>query len=313
MECKDKLFTRYYTVLDSLPDHVFIFSESGIYIDVYGGEDNRTGFDCKPFIGRSLYDVAPSEMATKFHSNIRRALDENATQFVQYHFANQDMIVLPNDVTPPKDLWFEGTIKPLPITENGERTVVWMARNITHRYYLEERLKRLSETDELTGILNRRAFMSHLAEELKRYHRYQTNVTLLMLDIDRFKNVNDQFGHQSGDEVIKHIVNLCQLGIREVDCLGRIGGEEFAIVLGHTEMDRAINIAERIRKSVSSCPCEIDGYMVNVTVSIGISQLKNSDDNIKFILSRADKAMYYSKGDGRNKVTVYRDNLSDLS
>ncbi|MDB1124788.1 sensor domain-containing diguanylate cyclase [Vibrio algarum] len=311
MDSNDRLKERYYKVLDSLPDHVFIFSESGIYIDVYGGEENATGFDCKPFIGHSLNDVAPPEMAAQFLSYITKALAENATQVVKYHFANQNMIKLPAEVMPPEELWFEGTIKPLPITENGERTVVWMARNITQRYYLEKQLKKLSETDEMTGVSNRRAFMSYLAKELKKFRRYHVDVSFLMLDIDRFKAINDQLGHQSGDEVIKHVAKLCQLEVREVDYLGRIGGEEFAIILAHTGEDKALEIAERIRESISSASCEVEDYSVNVTVSIGVSQMRTTDDSIKFVLSRADKAMYHSKVTGRNKVTVYSRGLKN--
>lgn len=162
-----QLKERYYTVLDSLPEYVFVFTESGIYVDVFGGEDNETGFDCKPFIGKSLYDVSPPEMAKEFHSYILEALKTNQKQVVSYKFEKLNMMDLPSDVPTPQTMWFEGTIKPLPIIDHGERTVVWMAKNVTERHLLEQRLKKLSEIDDLTGIANRRSFTHSLTEALK--------------------------------------------------------------------------------------------------------------------------------------------------
>ncbi|EJL6273211.1 PAS domain S-box protein, partial [Vibrio cholerae] len=160
---------RYYTILDSLPDHIFIFSESGRYVDVFGGAENETGFDCKDFIGRHLHDILPSEMADEFLGYINRALNANTTQRVKYKFEEEQMIELPAHVPKPMQIWFEGIIKPLPLLEGEERTVIWTAKNITQQQMLEQRLKILSEMDTLTEVHNRRSFSSLLSQSIKEY------------------------------------------------------------------------------------------------------------------------------------------------
>ncbi|NIY91945.1 sensor domain-containing diguanylate cyclase [Vibrio diazotrophicus] len=301
MEMKD----RYFTVLDSLPDHVFIFSESGIYVDVYGGDDNDTGFDCKPFIGLSLYDVAPPQMAKEFHSYILAALKTNKTQTAIYKFDKQDMIDLPEHVPTPQEIWFEGIIKPLPLIENGERTVVWIAKNVTKRHLLEQRLKELSEIDDLTGIANRRSFTHSLSEALKEYHLFNRSFSVLMLDIDRFKRINDLLGHSCGDEAIQYAVQVIKGELRESDCFGRIGGEEFAVILYDTELNNAMSVAEKLRIILEKKHFIVNNNEIELTISIGVTQVIKDDGDIKSILARADKAMYNSKKAGRNKVSPY--------
>ncbi|WP_325893419.1 sensor domain-containing diguanylate cyclase [Grimontia sp. NTOU-MAR1] len=301
MELKD----RYYTVLDSLPEHTFIFSESGIYIDVYGGEDNATGFDCKQFIGSSLYDVAPAELAETFHSYIKKALETNQVQLASYKFDTDNMIDLPDDVIAPEQIWFEATIKPIPLIENGERTVVWIAKNITERHLLEKRLKELSETDDLTGIANRRAFTERLRGALKQFQTDRTPFALLMLDIDHFKQINDSLGHYCGDEAIQFTVNLLNEKLTGSDFFGRIGGEEFAIILSHSGIESAYQKAEELRLSLESSRFVAEEKSIKLTVSIGVTEVRDSDDNIKSIMARADTAMYHSKKTGRNKVSRF--------
>ncbi|MDC0610376.1 GGDEF domain-containing protein [Vibrio sp.] len=296
---------RYFTVLDALPDHVFIFSESGKYVDVYGGEENATGFDCKPFIGQMMQDVMPPEMADEFLSYIQLAITSNQTQTVQYKFDEKTMIELPAEIPTPQEIWFEGTIKPLPMVENGERTVLWMAKNITIRHYLEQRLKAFSETDELTGILNRRAFSKNLKEAMTEYQLFGRMFSILMFDIDRFKRINDSLGHPIGDDVIRHVVSNFRAQLRESDVFGRIGGEEFAVILRDATIDNATDVAEKLRAKLEGQCCDVGNYEVRVTVSIGITSMLDSDTDIKTIMARADKAMYQAKRNGRNSIAVY--------
>lgn len=296
---------RYFSVLDSLPDHVFLFSESGVYIDVYGGEDNATGFDCKSFIGRSLYDVVPQEMAEKCHATILSALESNETQITLYKFDKQCMLDLPAHIDPPEEIWFEGTVKPLSIKINGEKTVVWLAKNITQRHRLEQRLKKLSETDELTGVSNRRTFTASLSQRFEEYQLHHRQFSLILFDIDRFKRINDAIGHLCGDDVIQHVVKVFQSGLRSSDWIGRIGGDEFAIILNDTTQQTASIIATKLCNKLENKKCITDDHQIAVTVSAGVTQVEGNDNDIRTILSRADKAMYKSKTNGRNKVSLY--------
>ncbi|MCE0494600.1 sensor domain-containing diguanylate cyclase [Vibrio salinus] len=301
----EELLSRYFKILDTLPDHIFIFSESGIYVDVFGGEDNATGFDCKPFIGKKLHDVTPKEMSDMFLFYIRTSLSTNQTQKVKYKFDEQDMIDLPADVPKPQEIWFEGTIKPLPLIHDGEKTVLWIAKNITQQHVLEQQLKSLSEIDELTSIFNRRSLTNTLKSAIDEYHQFGRVFSLIMFDIDKFKRVNDTLGHAAGDEVIKHVVNVCLQELRSCDTIGRFGGEEFAIILRDTHIDNAFFVAEKLRIQLEESVCELRKYNVNVTASLGVTEVLADDFHVRSIISRADKAMYHSKMKGRNCTSSF--------
>ena len=164
------------------------------------------------------------------------------------------------------------------------------------------KLKQMATTDELIGITNRRAFLESLELEIGRSHRYEVPLSLLMLDVDYFKDFNDTYGHFIGDEVLKLICKVSQLALRENDLMGRIGGEEFAFLLPATNIDSAIIVAERIRATVGNSSLMIESEKVQVTVSIGATQLIKGD-NTSIFLKRADMAMYKSKESGRNSTS----------
>jgi diguanylate cyclase (GGDEF)-like protein/PAS domain S-box-containing protein len=296
---------RYFTILDTLPDHIFIFSESGLYVDVFGGYENEAGFDCKPFIGKLLHEIAPLEMADLFLSFITKALSENTTQKVKYKFDKEEMIALPAHIPHPQEIWFEGTIKPLPMIENNERTVLWIAKNITQQHILEQRLKELSEIDELTQVFNRRSMSSILKSAIDEYHQFDRIFSFIMFDIDKFKRINDTLGHHAGDEVIRHIVNVAKSQLRTSDSLCRVGGEEFAIILRDTDAEYAVKVAEKLRIQIENSVCKFVPYEIKVTISLGVTDVNSSDINSRNIVIRADQAMYHAKVNGRNQTNRY--------
>ncbi|WP_197478924.1 GGDEF domain-containing protein [Marinomonas atlantica] len=272
---------------------------------MYGGDDNKTGFDCKPFIGKYLHDVMPRHLADDFLSHIKNAINLRETQSVKYKFDEDEMIELPNHVVVPKEIWFEGIIKHLPIVENGERVALWIAKNITQQHYLELELKTLSEIDELTGILNRRAFSNTLKTYVQAYPYSGEPFSLIMYDIDLFKRVNDTLGHTVGDEVIQHVVKVFRSELDGQVSFGRIGGEEFAILLPHKNIQGAYELAERLRQRLEKSPCETELYEIDVTVSMGVTQVNKDDQDTLALISRADKAMYQAKKEGRNRTCKY--------
>lgn len=302
----ENVLARYYAVLDTLPDHIFVFSETGEYLDVYGGEENATGFDCKPFIGKRLHDVMPEELADGFLTHILKAINTGETQYVKYKFDEGCTIELPHGLIVPKELWFEGVIKSLPNYEKGLRTVVWNAKNITKQHYLEMELKHLSEVDELTGVYNRRCFTKLLQAAIETYHEQHTKFALIMFDIDYFKRVNDTLGHSVGDDVIRHVVNIFRVGLRKDMAIGRIGGEEFAILVPDTGEKEAFELSETLRNRLYNTPCETDLYEIAVTASLGITEVRQEDSNTLGLISRADEAMYESKKNGRNQSRIFR-------
>jgi len=164
-------------------------------------------------------------------------------------------------------------------------------------------LEHQAKTDVLTGISNRRHFFEMAEREMMRARRSEKPMALLMIDIDHFKKINDKCGHSAGDEVLKCLSLTSQGTIRNIDVFGRIGGEEFAIVLPETNLKQATTVAERLRDKLSETNLKVTGSeRVPFTVSIGVSVLNDEDADIDSLLKRADTAMYQAKRYGRNRV-----------
>ena len=174
-------------------------------------------------------------------------------------------------------------------------------RDVTPYKRMEEELRLLATTDSLTGVNNRRNFIGLAQKEINRSQRYGYSFSLLMLDIDHFKNINDTYGHSNGDQVLIDFCRLCLKEIRENDIFGRLGGEEFAIALIETDTEGAKIIAKRIKGAVSSHSVIVDNDKIRITVSLGITELCPNED-LETVIARADSALYQAKEDGRNLV-----------
>ena len=189
--------------------------------------------------------------------------------------------------------------------------------DISKRIELEQKLALLANRDELTGISNRRHFYERGELELKRAQRYQQPLAVLMLDADHFKAVNDNYGHDVGDLVLKSLANTLIYTLRETDVFGRIGGEEFAVVLTQTAQTVALEVAERLRHELEQIRVPVQAShqyaseqakseSVGITVSIGLVMLDNSDQQLDDLLKKADLALYQAKAQGRNRVVQYQ-------
>lgn len=186
----------------------------------------------------------------------------------------------------------------------GENAVFVSLLDVTEKKLIQEELERLATTDPLTGILNRRSFFDMANKELRRSSRYNNIFSLLMFDIDHFKRVNDTYGHAFGDEVIRRFAEVCNECLREEDIFGRIGGEEFSIILVAANVDGAIIVAERIRKKWNETEFAVDSKEISFSVSVGVSILQDPNESIDIIMERADKALYEAKEAGRNCVKL---------
>ncbi|MDF2178536.1 diguanylate cyclase [Aliiglaciecola sp. CAU 1673] len=292
-------------MLAALPDPVFLLSESGKYVMLVGGHDARYYHDGSHLVDFTLQDVLPKAKADWFLEQIRLTLEENALRTVEYALSSKDLKGSENVLGPDEELWFEGRIQPVSTLVDGERAVVWVARNITERYKMQKELMRLSELDELTGVYNRRKLMEQLAFRFVEYQRYQHPASLVILDLDRFKHINDKYGHVSGDKTLKTVTNVCAAQLREQDLLCRYGGEEFAILLPNTDQAMAAKLAERLRSCISEHDfSSILGEKKSVTLSAGVSAFKSMDDDIEQLIQRADDALYQAKANGRNRVVT---------
>ena len=166
-----------------------------------------------------------------------------------------------------------------------------------------EQLTRLALTDPLTQLANRRCFYNSAEKELSRAKRFNLPLCLVMIDLDHFKQINDRFGHASGDAVLSEFGEEARRFLRKSDCCARLGGEEFALLLPHTPLDEAMLVAERLKSAVGDVAFQSEnGTAFNITISCGVTEFSADDGNIDQVLKRADEALYRAKKQGRNRV-----------
>lgn len=161
-------------------------------------------------------------------------------------------------------------------------------------------LEQLATTDELTGLLNRRAFEQRLGEEISRCTRHDRSVSVLLLDLDNFKQVNDTGGHHTGDEILRSVSTCMRTIFRQTDVLARWGGEEFGVILPDTDTQGAVEAAERIRENISA----IRFREIGITASIGVAGFSRETVSAQAIMRAADRQLYRAKLEGRNRVCV---------
>jgi len=166
-------------------------------------------------------------------------------------------------------------------------------------------LKRIAQTDGLTQVANRRHFETVVKREMARAQRYKNDLTLMILDVDHFKNVNDQYGHVAGDEVLREVARRISLGIRTCDLVARYGGEEFCLLLPQTDLQGGLTVAERYRASLEARPVVTDDGDISITASFGVAAFPSpSVHTTSEFVRLADGALYRSKDTGRNRVTA---------
>ncbi|MGM0633088.1 MAG: sensor domain-containing diguanylate cyclase [Pseudomonadota bacterium] len=184
---------------------------------------------------------------------------------------------------------------------NGE-ILLGTIRDITEQKELEIRLRRQSVSDELTGLWNRRYFIEQLGREFERYRRHRHQGSLILFDFDHFKLINDRYGHAGGDVVLMQSAEVMQRRLRAIDCLARIGGEEFAVLLPSTPLDDAVVVAESLCRGVAEQVFHTDQHSFSATISCGVASFSDNDRGFEHTMHRADDAMYQAKSDGRNRV-----------
>lgn len=289
------------SLLQALPDPAFVLTASGRYAAVCGGTDVRYYHDGRWLVGQRLHDVLAQDKADWFLRQVHTALRSGLLQVVEYSLAGHD---LKGNTTPgpSEPIWFEGRVQSLDFPVEGEAAVLWVASNVTHRHALEQRLRLLSETDELTGLANRRQLMQTLETQHQAHQRYGTPCAVLVFDIDLFKRINDELGHHAGDEALRSAAAVCRLQTRANDLAARLGGDEFVLVLPHTTLDRAALSAERLREDMKLALASVATREPGGTISIGVSAFAPGDRQADDVLRRADRALYQAKRRGRDQV-----------
>lgn len=177
-----------------------------------------------------------------------------------------------------------------------------------NRLQLQEanaKLHQISRTDGLTGLLNRKAWEQALRREFKRFQRYHHACSLILFDIDHFKEVNDTYGHTAGDQVIRRTAAMLLEGLRDSDVAGRYGGEEFAVILADTDAAGAKVVAERLRTKIEATSVPYEQHIINYTISLGIAELSEKISDPTMWIDTADRGLYNAKRSGRNLAVIY--------
>jgi len=206
----------------------------------------------------------------------------------------------------------DGTVFPIELCVGGkDMDEHWrftgIVRDITERKQMAGRLEEMAMTDGLTGVYNQAYFKRRFVEEFKRAMRYDLLLSLMILDIDFFKKINDTYGHLAGDQFLSEFSGRLQAQVREIDILARYGGEEFIILMPQTNLDGACIFAERLRHAIEQMEVPFDTQTLKATVSIGVAAfLPELDQDQQSLLRRADEALYRAKKGGRNRVVASR-------
>jgi diguanylate cyclase (GGDEF)-like protein len=188
-----------------------------------------------------------------------------------------------------------------PVTTEDANTLFMVAvRDAAEHQAMVRDLEQLATTDPLTGLLNRRSFQAACLREFERFRRQGSPLSLMLLDIDHFKSINDRFGHDVGDQALTALASTCLAKLRRTDVMARLGGEEFVILTPGSKPDDAMLLAERLRVSVAQMTTGRD--QISFTVSIGLAEAHARDPSIEDVLVRADQALYQAKNEGRNRV-----------
>ncbi|MGV3743365.1 MAG: GGDEF domain-containing protein [Burkholderiaceae bacterium] len=288
-------------VLEALPDPAFILSRSGKYLAVFGGRDTRYYHDGSSLVGQTISDLIKLEKANWFLEQIARALEYRKLIIEEYELSNRDVKGLDDDG--PKDpIWFEGRIQALNFLVDDEEVVLWVASNISERHILEGRLRELSDTDQLTGLFNRRKLEHDLTLHYESSVRHSLPTSILMFDLDNLKKINDTKGHYAGDEIIRAVADICRTALRKTDTACRFGGDEFVIALPNTEREQAMQFAKRLQDRFRK---ELNRFSVEgtiVTASMGVTTIAPEDRSYEDTLKRADRALYEAKSMGKDRI-----------
>jgi len=287
-------------IVDSAFNGMITINEQGIIETFNPAATRMFGYSEEEVIGKNISIIVASPHDRQHDGYIARFI----------RTGEKHVVDRPREITGQHK---DGTTLPVEIFVTARKIedrwiFVGILHDISERKAMEAKLTMLATTDGLTGLHNRAYFNEHLCKEYKRARRYQScKLSLLIMDADYFKRVNDDYGHPAGDAVLIAIAHKARECAREYDIVARYGGEEFALILPETDAESAVLVAERLRKSIESMQVEYEGLVISKTVSIGVAclqdpELTDEDD----LLVQADNALYQAKEEGRNRVVLYQ-------
>lgn len=281
-------------LIENSPAVIHTKSLDGRFVHINKRFEEIVGVSRADVIGRTVFEVFPPAMAVTAHERdldvIRSAKPMTEETAVATGLSRRV---------------FLDTKFPLFDATGAMRGTAGIAIEITDQKRLEEALINLANTDPLTGLPNRRCFFQNLAKEFDRSYRYARPLSVIGLDLDHFKAINDCHGHAAGDIVLKNTAELVLRSLRTTDMAGRLGGEEFAILMPETGGIMAAEASERLRCMIANSTVHSHGgEPIQVTISIGVTCMRAEDGHPDEMLARADAALYKAKSEGRNRVCI---------
>jgi diguanylate cyclase (GGDEF)-like protein/PAS domain S-box-containing protein len=279
-------------LFEAMDDVVFEIDAQGRYLRVAPTNPALLYRRREEMIGKTLDDVLPAKTAEELLGHIRRALESSETVKIEYSLSIDG-----------REVWFEGTI-----TSLSEESVVFVGRDVTERKALEERLAHQALHDPLTDLPNRTLFTDRLRQALARTKRRQLSLTVMFMDLDNFKVINDSLGHKMGDRLLEAATKRIRSALRPEDTVARLGGDEFVFLLEDTDLDDAIHVTERILELLRE-PFSLGGRQLFVTASIGIA-VGGDGKRAADLLRDADLAMYRAKHSGKARYAVFEETMN---
>lgn len=264
----------------------------------------HSGIKAEKIIGSSIFNFFPNLNNPKFHRNCKAVLTFGNFSFFSQKLHRYLFPFQPNStfVSDFSHMQQSCTMGPLRDENNAVSHIYISVQDVTEIAIYEKKLVEKNMRDGLTGIYNRRFLDTKIVEEFNRHKRYARPFSLIMCDIDHFKKINDTYGHQCGDTVIKHIASKIGSMIRETDFLVRYGGEEFCCLLPEADIQAACNLAERLRLAIEQDEIVYDTQRLKITLSFGAASMNDRIESHEALLRNADEALYEAKKSGRNRV-----------
>jgi len=286
---------RIQNAIDMLPSPIFIKDADCRYIACNRAFESYIGLPRARIVGATVHDVAPGELAAIYEKADRDLLADGGTQTYETNVRYADGSV--HDVIFYKSVFYSAEGQP-----DGISGVIL---DITERKNLENELAQAAREDFLTGAVNLRTFYELADQEFARFKRTGEAFSLLVMDLDRFKKINDTLGHEGGDDALRKFVQIVTANLREQDIFARAGGDEFRLLLPGTPPSGAIVLAEKIRDEVNQVSLQAPNGSVTLSMSAGLCRCHPEDMGIDDIVRRADAALYEAKAAGRNAVRAH--------
>jgi len=282
-------------VINAVPTPIFFKDAEGRYLGCNRAFENYIGKSSSELIGRGVFELFEESLAQVYYEADKSLFDSGGHQVYEAQVEYADGSI--------RDVVFHKAV--FEAEDENIDGIVGAILDITERKRAEEMYRRMAFTDALTGLDNRLSMMRDLEHALDRTLRTDKSLALLLLDLDRFKEVNDTHGHPAGDEVLREVARRLRQVVRKSDLVSRLGGDEFAIVIEDiTGIDQVLQVAEKVIKSLSS-EIRYKDLTLSIGTSIGIALVPEHADDIETLIRYADMELYRAKAEGRNRYSLY--------